>query len=495
MIWAANLNLADQATTGDTVAVRTMIQQGADVNAVAADGTTALHWIVRADDLELAALLIQAGAHVNVADRYGVTPLALACANGNAAMVRKLLEAGANANAADGAGETVLMTAAKIGNTDVLELLLDHGAKVNAREPLWQSTALMLAVRANQPAAVQLLLDRGAEVDARTRIGEKPARRPPNAGGGSHGLGINRGGVPESGSQPPTPGGMTAVLYAVRDGRFPIARMLLTKGADVNLADANGIPPLQMAISNGQTELAEFLLDHGAKVNAADDYGRTALWLAVEFRDLEYDRAGVQGVNRASVLELIERLIAHGADVNARTTDVPPTRRFIMPLGDLSWVSFIGQTPFLRAAQSADLTVMHLLLDHGADPNIATVEGTTALMAAAGVNWMTGQTYTESKEAQLEAVKLCFEKGGSVNAVNSMGLTSMHGAANRGSDEIIEFLARHGAQLDAKDKQGRTPMDFAEGVFLETNPPERKPGTVALLQKLMGQTPVAQIVH
>ncbi len=180
-------------------------------------------------------------------------------------------------------------------------------------------------------------------------------------------------------------------------------------------------------------------------------------------------------------------LLDRGANVNARTKEVPPTRRFVTPLGDLSWVDFTGQTPFLRAALAGDITVMRLLLEKGADPNIATFAGTTALMAAAGVNWMTGQTFTESKEASMEAVQLCLDKGGDVNAKNSMGVTAVIGAANRGADDILEFLVKKGARLDVKDKEGRTPLVWAEGVFLATNAPEAKPSTMALIKRLMAQ--------
>jgi ankyrin repeat protein len=180
-------------------------------------------------------------------------------------------------------------------------------------------------------------------------------------------------------------------------------------------------------------------------------------------------------------------LLDRGAYVNARTKEAPPTRRFVTPLGDLSWVDFTGQTAFLRAALAGDITVMRLLLEKGADPNIATFAGTTALMAAAGVNWMTGQTFTESKEALMEAVQLCLEKGADVNAKNSMGVTAVIGAANRGSDDILEFLVKKGARLDIKDKEGRTPLVWAEGVFLATNAPEAKPSTIALIKRLLAQ--------
>jgi ankyrin repeat protein len=450
------------------------------------DGTTPLHWAVRNDDLAAADKLIRAGANVKAADRYGVTPLYLACTNASVPMIRRLLDAGAGPNAAYATnGETPLMTVIHSeDNVEALQVLLGRGAKVNANDTVVGETALMWAVRENRPDSFKLLLAHGAELDVRTRIGKTPAPRPPNAGGGSHGAGIVRSGWPERGFQDATPGGMTALLYAARDGRFDIARSLVEAKANVNLAEANGLTPLMLAILNNHIDLASYLLEHGADVNVHDFWGRTPLWAAVELRNLDVDKSGENGVDRGAALKLITSLLDRGANVNAHTQEVPPIRRWIEPVGDLSWVDFTGQTPFLRAALSGDITVMRLLLQHGADPNIGTFAGTTPLLAAAGVNWVGGQTYTESKESQMEAVKLCLEKGNHVNAMNSMGIGAVIGAVNRGSDDILEFLVQNGARLDVKDNEGRTPMVWAEGVFLATNPPERKPSTVALLEKL-----------
>jgi len=251
-----------------------------------------------------------------------------------------------------------------------------------------------------------------------------------------------------------------------------------------------------MAITNNQPDTADLLIQNGAEINSSDFWGRTPLWSAVEMRDIEYSRSGEHHVDRERLLQLIRELLDRGASPNARTAEVPPTRRFLMGLGDLSWVDFTGQTPFLRAALSGDLTVMKLLLEKGADPSIPTFSGTTALMAAAGINWVINQTFTEESATQIEALKLCLEKGADINAANSMGLTPVFGAANRGADDILAFLVEHGARLDVKDKEGRTPMVWAEGVFLATNAPERKPSTIALIEKLMkkdapGVSPVA----
>ena len=491
--------LTDAAERGDTAAVRALIGLRADVNAVGVDGTTPLHRAVHADHLEIVDLLLRAGANATTGDRYGVTPLYLAAVNGNTAMMVRLLDAGADPNAVDAAGETPLMTAARTGVPSALRLLLDRGARVDARDTEFQQTALMLAVRENHTESVALLIERGATVDARTRVGVAPPFIPPckGTGCGSEGVGINRGGLPDRGRRAEVKGGMTALLYAARDGRPDAARRLLAAGATVELAEANGIRPLLMAVLNNNLDVARLLLAHGADVNADDFWGRAPLWAAVEYRNLDMnnrdqDSPTSNGVDRSASLAFIADLLKTGAQVNARTREVPPSRRWLYSLGDVSWVDFTGQTPFLRAAFAGDTAVMRLLLEHGADPNLPTGAGTTPLMAAAGVNWAVAQTYTESPQALMEAVRLCLEHGADVNVANSMGLTALLGAANRGSNDIITLLAARGARLDVKDKEGRTAMRWAEGVFLAAVGAERKPQTIALLETLAAPTaPVA----
>jgi uncharacterized protein len=485
-----DIRLAEAAMNRDAATVRKLLEQKVDVNAPGKDGTPALHWVVRVDDIETARLLIRAGADARAADRYGVTPLYLACFNGNAAMIGLLLDAGADPNSSDPAGETALMTAARVGNLDAVKVLLERGAIVDAKDPTFRQTALMVAVREGHAEVVRFLIERGANVNARTRTGETPGWVLPNSVPGfGHGIGIVRGGLPERGSRYTIPGSLTPLLYAARDGRLEAARILVAFKANVNDTDANGITPLIMAIINNQIETARFLLDHGADINAMDWYGRTPLWAGVEVRNMDVDNATfVNGVDREPVLELIKVLLERGANPNARTKESIPIRRFMLrTTGTLEWVDFTGQTPFLRAAWAGDLTVMRLLLKYGADPKIPTFAGTTALMAAAGVNWVVDQTYDEGPKALLEAVKLCYELGMSVNDVNSMGITAVMGAANRGSDDIIEWLVEKGARLDVKDNEGRTPLTWAEGVFLATHPAKAKPSSIALIQKLMAK--------
>jgi uncharacterized protein len=491
--------LADAAMNGDGAAVRTLLSEGADPNALGTYGTPALHWLVRIEDRTTISLLLDAGADPSFRNAQGVAPLHVAIANRDLRTVELLLEAGADATLVDQAGETPLMLAARAGGAAIAARLLATGAPVDAREGEYEQTALMIAAREGHADVARLLLGAGADVDAATRAGAVPAFRRPADNAGSKGVGIIRGGWPEHGMRPPVPGAKTPLLYAARRGDLAVTQLLVEGGADLELADADGVTPLLGAILNasiavardaagGQEHLAvaRYLVERAADVNAADWYGETPLWAAVDIRNLDVN--GPQrdnGIDRVAALDLIALLLARGAEPNARTREYPPERRFLTPLGSLSWVDFTGQTPFLRAALAGDVTVMRLLLEHGADPTIATRGGTTPLMAAAGVNWVFNQTFDEGSAALLEAVKLAHSLRNDVNATNSMGLAAIHGAANRGSNDIVEFLAAHGAKLEVADRHGRTPLVWAEGVFLATHPPQRKPETVALLERLL----------
>lgn len=461
----------------------------ADVNAPGTFGTPPLHWRVDADDLEGARKLLKSGADANALTERGISPLSLAVANGNAAMVELLLKAGAKATQSEPTGETLLMMASQVGEPAVVKLLLAHGADVNARDPQYGQTALMFAARAGHAGIASMLIAAGAQPDLATRKGDPPGWVKPNSQAGyGFGIGIIRGGTPaDRGRRDAATGAMTAIHYAARQGHADVVELLVEAGAAVNPREANDITPLLMAISNDNLAAAHYLLAHGGDVNAQDWYGRSPLWEAVNVRNLYLHNANFKnGIDRPPVLELIKSLLAAGANVNARTKETPPFRNHLLEItGSLEWVDFTGQTPFLTAALAGDVTVMKLLLSKGADPKIGTFQGTSALMAAAGVNWVVAQTYTEGPAQLLEAVKLCHELGMDVNQANSMGVTALHGAANRGSDDIIRFLVEKGADLTAQDKEHRTALDWAKGVFLATHPAEPKPSSIALITSLL----------
>jgi ankyrin repeat protein len=485
--------IVDAARSGDWSSVRSLVAANkAAVNSSDIDGTRALHWAIRAGESDIVDVLLKAGADATAKDRLDVTPLFLAAMNGDGAIMRKLLNAGANANQVEKTGETILMVAIRTGSTDAVRALLEHKASANYAEPQLQLTPLMLAAEGGYTEIVADLIRSGADIQVRTRTGATPARRLPcvaASGCGSHGIGIVRGGWPDKGIRAPISGNMSPLMYAAREGKIDAARLLLDAGANVNEVDKNDISPLFMAISNNHPDMARFLIDKGANINAKDWYGRTPLFAAVEMRNADMHYSTFKLIqspeDRKAMLDFIKMLLDKGVDPNIQVTEVPPLRPWMYLLGgSLAWVDFTGQTPFLLAALSGDVSTMRLLLEYKADPKIATYGGTTPLMAASGVNWVFSQTYDEGEPALLEAVKLCVELGMDVNAKNSMGLTSLMGAANRGSDSIIEYLVSKGAKLDAKDNVGRTPYNWAEGVFLATLAPVPKPASMTLIQKL-----------
>jgi ankyrin repeat protein len=482
------VSLAEAAMHGDTARIKVLLEAGANPQTPGPFGTPALHWRVDANDLASVKRLLKAGADPNGATERGITPLILAINNGNAAMVQTLLDAGASTEHQPG-GETLLMRAAEVGEPKVVKVLLDHGMPVDARDAQFGQTALMFAARAGKAEAAAVLLEHGAKPNVATVVGRTPAFiRPNSVPGFGFGIGIIRGGVPaDRGRREPTPGGLTPLHYAARQDRLEVAKLLLGAGAEINAREANDITPLLMAISNNAMATAKYLLAQGGDVNASDWYGRTPLWEAVNVRNLYVHNGTYKtDIDRPPVLELIKALLAKGANVNARTKETPPFRHHLLEItGSLEWVDFTGQTPFLTAALAGDVTVMKLLLQHGADPHINTFEGTSPLMAAAGVNWVVAQTWTEGPEQLLEAVKLCHSLGMDVNQKNSMGITALHGAANRGSDDIIRFLVEKGADLTAQDNEHRSALDWANGVFLATHAPEPKPSSIALITSLL----------
>jgi ankyrin repeat protein len=468
--------LVDAAKAGDVAAVRAELQRKADVNAPALDGSTALHWAVHRDALEMVDLLVGAGANAMAANRYGVTPLSLACTNGNAAIVERLLRAGADPNAALPGGETPLMTAARTGHAGVLRALIEARADVNARESTRGQTALMWAAAENNAEAVKVLVAAGADVNARTS--EAAAARTPTPGTGvfSAATGV---------SAPPSARGpsFTALLFAVQLGQTEAVRALLDAGANVNDALPDGTSALVLATQNAQWELATRLVEWGARVDA-NAQGWTALHQIARLRrtNIGFLPPPV-GKGRVSSIDLVKTLLASGADVNAVMT-----RDFRD--GYRNRLNRVGATPFLLAAKSVDTELMKVLLEAGANPRTPNADNTTPLMVAAGVDmWNPGEdggTTPDAEPEALEAVKMLVALGNDVNAVNDRGETALHGAAYRGANSIVQYLVEQGAKIDARSNQGWTPWTIANGVFYTLFFKEQKP-TADLLARLMAE--------
>ncbi len=468
--------LIEAVKAGDVEAARVTLSR-ATVNAREADGTTALHWAARADNLPMVRLLLNAGAAADVANRYGVTPLSLAAANGDAAMIEALVSAGADANGASREGQTALMTAARAGSGAAVTVLLEHGADPNAREHWLGETALMWAAAGDHPAAVQALVDYGADLDARSALSTIPTLQ-------AAGIGLITMEFPK--------GGWSALMYAAREGAIHAVRTLADAGADLNAAGPDGVTPLLLAIINANYDAASVLLDEGANPNQADRSGMTPLYAAVDMRTPVWmqGRPTVPPSGSLGVVDIINALLAHGADVNATLT--APLEQRNHTAGDPGLGA--GATPLMRAAKSGDVDVMRLLIAKGANPRALLTNHTNALMLAAGLTWRDGggafPTRDRGTEAgAIDAITLLMADGLDVNAVNDAGDTAVHGAVQRGANDVIRFLAAHGAALDRKNRQGRAPLDVASSR-------REHAATAALLRQLLGQpTPAGSPVR
>ena len=451
-----DLRLVDAVASQNADRARGLLDEGVDVNAARADGVTALLWAAHWDDLDTAGLLLGAGADVNAADDHGVAPLARASENASVAMIATLLAAGANPNAPQTSGLTPLMTAARTGKLEVVEALLASGADVSASTVSLGATALMWAVAAPHAAIVRVLLDAGANPHTSTTDS------------------------------------YTALMYAARNGDIPMAETLIAAGVDINTTSTTGPHILPFTIIGGQDQFALFLLEHGADPNGSMS-GIRALHAAVGALGPWMGGFGFGGIRVDRRLPVVEALLAHGADPNARITTsamimfyVGHPRRgafetFACGTGDLR-----GATPLFVAAYGANgftgdafnaatrrphfadssAEIIRTLLAAGADYRLMTDDGTTPLMRAAGLG---RATHTPGYERGVrspsgeESVRVLLEAGADINEVNEADFTALHGAAFRGLNEIVQILVENGADINARDFRGRTPFRLAEG--------------------------------
>jgi ankyrin repeat protein len=466
--YGAGSDAADAAQNRDMEALRTLVKQHTGVNTPQTDGTTALHWAAHWNDLDAVKLLIGTGANAKAANRYGATPLSEGVVLGSAALIEALLGAGADPKTLTTTdGETVLMTAARAGNADAVRVLLNRGADVNARENYRGQTALMWAAAERHPEVVKLLLEHGADWKILSR--ERDNKMPKLSAASS--------------VTPMARGGLTAFLFAAREGDIESGQAILQAGGDINQVDVDGTSALVVSIMNQHYSFAKFLLDRGADPNVTDVKGRAALYAAIDIRNEDYSALPARkGDDPLPSLEIVKALLDHGAAPNTRLTKNLPGRSG-MDSGDTTLDE--GSTPLMRAARAGDAAVMRILLARGADPKLTTRDGNTAFLFAAGVGYRDKNTRGSESEA-LEATQIALDRHPDINQTNAKGETALHGAALRGADSIVQFLVDHGAKLDVRTRQQFTPLDVAMGKSITSQLPVPHESTVALIRKLGG---------
>ncbi len=479
---ANDTRIAQAARKGDIAAVRALIAQRVDVNSTEADGSTALLWAAYRSDAETARALIAAGANVKAANRLGVTPLLEAARVGNAAaIIEMLLKAGADPNESHYEGETPLMAAAASGNVDAVKLLLAHGAQVNTKEQAEDQTALMWAAERGHAAVVRALIAAGADAN----LVAKPNVLK-NYRGDAGRMWTNH-----------SSRGLTALMFAARQGHLEAARALAEAGGDFNHANPDGITALMLAVINDRLDLAAMLVEKGANVNEGSLYEVVQLHnLRTNETVSEATRPRPAHENALTPLDLAARMLDRGAGPNRTATHT-------LNLDGTGVPDPANETPFLRALRSQDVGMLRLMAARGADVNAMTAAGQTSLMLAMGAG---GARFSggfgvapaayrfEGERAPIEAVKLLIDCGADVNATTPAGDTALHTAAQTGNVAVIKLLAAHGAKLDVRNKAGFTPLDTAMG--------KRAPGAsggrggggqggpqeeaIALLRQLMG---------
>ncbi|MET0293273.1 MAG: ankyrin repeat domain-containing protein [Steroidobacteraceae bacterium] len=506
--------LIEAVRRGDASTVKALLRDRVPVDAPSGDGSTALHWAAHEENLAVAKQLLAARADVTVTTRLqGLTPLMMACQTGNAAMIELLIKHGANPNQPNAQGTTPLMMAAASGSAKAVDVLVKSGAQVDAREGVRDQTALMFAASLDRADAIRTLIAHGANAELASKVipatryerprnapmpmeEEDPADAEKNKLEKAKAQAANKGTtaavlVPVTADERAAAqkrrrereaqqmGGYTALLYAARQGNVAATRALLDGGAKIDQpSGSEQTTPLLFAIHNGHYDVARVLVDRGADVNKVNAMGLAPLYATVDVQwaPHQWSPEPVVAQEQTDYLTLMKLMIDRGADVNARLGRYPWFRTLTQ---SRTWAETAGSTAFWRAAWALDLKAMELLKAAGADTALPTNDGTTPLMAAAGVGW--AANYSTTAASRMEAVKFTLANGGDVTTQDKLGFTALHGAGFVADLELIQFLVDLGAKADVKTKAGDYPADSANGPFEKSLP---HPEAVALLEKL-----------
>jgi ankyrin repeat protein len=457
------------ARDGDFEAVRALVAKGVNVNEIARDGSTALLWAVYNSDLPMARTLIAGGANFTTRNRYGVTPLLQASRTGDIPMIAELLKAGADVKASiHPEGETPLMAAARTGSLGAVELLLESGSDPNAADTYQQQTALMRAADEGHVDVVNALLAAGANPNAKAHVSSLTERKHADH----------------------ATGGFTALMFAVRNGHENVVRALVKGGADLKLTNGDGLTATSIAIVNDRFDLARTLLDLGADANDG------ALFFAADMHDATTDMYARDGSrlradhpNQLSSLDLVKLLLERGAD---------PNKPFVGQIHNTSLccAEEHNASPFFRAAIAADVEVLKLMIQHGAqidwspaevkkkkdgedagggggrgNGNVGKTPAMVAMVGGRGAPFAAGPgferliapPYREAAPRDPgEALKVLLAAGANPNAKAPDGATLLHQAVTARRTDMIRALVAAGAKLDAVNKDNLTPLLLAE---------------------------------
>jgi ankyrin repeat protein len=404
------------------------------------------------DDTAQVRQLLKTGANPNVRNQLDTTPLLEAAFHSNTEIIKALLDAGADPNVAGADGQTPLMLVARGTNVAAAKMLLDKGASTKAAESQRQQTALMWAAANGQGPMTRLLVERGAELDAKTAT---DLMTPLVSG--------------EPRAQPRSPGGMTALMFASREGCLDCVAAMVEKGASVDLPDPEGVTSLLWAIWNTRFDVAKYLIDHGANVNRWDWWGRTPLYLAVDYVTLPHGgRPDQPSLDRTLPIDIVRLLLDKGADPDPQLKMTAPLRATGNDRG-LDPMLSPGTTPLIRAAKAMDVESMRALIDHGADITLTNSRGMTPTLAASGMGSTDADTrgYFTTSDVQdraIAALELMFSHGGPINGkAGQFAQVPLHGAAFWGWNRVVEYLLQKGAEINLPDSRGYTAVDYAMG--------------------------------